>query len=700
MKCILNSVKLSTGFIKPLLFAVLFFLNACNGKKNLNEKSFENFRFKNIQAFIDDSLHYFKAIDSLYADLPTFNRKYETYNTKRGYFYTYKRDYEKALQYSDSSLLLLSQFKSEEGYKLWYPQALSLKADDLHALKRYGESFTYYYLAREAVYESGDKCLYADYSSKLGMVSYRHKHYKNAIEYFKQANQQEIECKRNTDSNNSNLLFAHHQSNLDNIGICYSRLGVKDSAIYYFDSALKYIDLNYEKAFKYDKNNNKVADTDFVKSAIGVIYGNFATDLRANGENAAAERLLKASIAINSKPYRALEDVPYSQAKLADLYLEQNRVAEANEVLISLKQILDTVENAEILQKWYFLKATQASKENNYLAANQFFTKHTAIKDSLNEIDKERLQIDIDQTFRFLKNQNDLYSFKQNDERKKLYLFLLGITAITVFIIALLIWRNYNQSRKHVNVLGDLNDQLKAKQSHLEKTLSALQSSHDDNSRLLKVVAHDLRNPVSGIAGMSDFLLKEFNNYEDLQRKMLVMIQESSYNSLDLIQELVNINSNKKDFKREPVDLAVLINYCVEILRVKANEKSQKINADVSAVKVIGDREKLWRVFANLLGNAVKFSPQHELIEINVRISDKNVIIGIRDNGIGIPENLKEKIFKMDPEIKRKGTAGETSFGLGLAICKQIIENHNGDIWFESVEEKGTVFYVSLPIAA
>ncbi|OJY92919.1 MAG: hypothetical protein BGP13_21240 [Sphingobacteriales bacterium 40-81] len=699
MKNIKTNSSLLRLFIKLLPLPALLLLNACNKQVESDDKHFEDFRFKKIQAFIDDSAHYFKTIDSVYADLPPLKKAYETYNNKRGYYYTYKRDYKKALQYSDSSLLLLNKHKDAEGYRLWYPQALSLKADDLHALKRYSEAFTYYYLAREAIYTSGNKCLYADYSSKLGIVSYRHQNYKDAIEYFRQAAQQKADCKKEGDINNEYVLFADYQNNLDNIGLCYSRLKVHDSAIYYFDSTLRYIEHNKAKAIKYNRSNDKIQDTDFVQSAIGVVYGNLATDLRAIGNDSAAERLLKASIAVNSKPHRALEDVPYSQSKLADLYIAQSRLNEAKPVLASLKQLLDTLPNAELLQRWYGLKARYASAEKDYPASNDYLTKFIAIKDSLNTIERERLAIDINQTFSFLKSQNDLFLFKQNDERKRFYMSLLAGAVIMVALISLLIWRNYRQSKKHVKTLGELNERLHVKQNHLEKTLVALQSSHDDNSKLMKVVAHDLRNPIAGIAGVSDFLLKE-NSYSDMERKMLEMIRESSYHSIELIQELLNVNSNVNDLKKEPVDLYVLINYCIEMLQIKADKKSQTIKADIAAVKVIGDREKLWRVFTNLLGNAVKFSPQNEHIEISATVKDKHVVIGIKDNGIGIPEGFREKIFKMDPDIKRKGTLGESSFGFGLAICKQIIANHDGDIWFESMEDKGTVFYVSLPIAA
>lgn len=694
-----NSVYIIIWLLQLQWLPALFFLNSCYSNKQSDDQDFGDVRVKKIHAFINDSASYFRAIDSVFADLSPFKRAYETYNTKRGYFYTQKRNYEKALQYSDSSLLLLNEHKNAPEYKLWYAQALSLKADDLHALKRYSEAFTYYFLAREAVYQSGDTCLFADYSTKLGMVSYQHKQYKEAVSYFKQAAAQRMACPNEKNINNASLQFAYHQNILDNIGICFSRLGMPDSAIYYFDSALHYIDLNHHKSFKYDKNNNRQNDTDFVQSAKGVIYGNMATDYQAKNNDSLAEQLLKTSVAINSKPQRAIEDVPYSLAKLAVIYLSHSRLKDAENTLTNLKHLLDTIPNAEVLQKWFNLQAKLSTQKQDYKAAGEYMSGYIAIKDSLNTIESERLGIDIQQTFSYLKTQNDLYIFKKDDEKKRSYLQLLGIILLTLSAISLLIWKNSRQAKKHLKALGELNAQLQKKHRHLERTFEALQSSHDDNTRLLTIVAHDLRNPVSGIAGMSDFLLKE-DSYTDMQRKMLGMIRESSYHSLELIQELVNVNSRITDFKKEPLDLSLLINYCVEMLQIEANKKSQHIKANIAAVKVTGEREKLWRVFANLLGNAIKFSARSSDIEVSVTVKDKDAIIAIKDHGIGIPEDIKEKIFKMDPDIKRKGTAGESSFGLGLAICRQIITNHNGTIWFVSEENKGTVFYVSLPATA
>ncbi|MBK7427455.1 MAG: ATP-binding protein [Saprospiraceae bacterium] len=103
-------------------------------------------------------------------------------------------------------------------------------------------------------------------------------------------------------------------------------------------------------------------------------------------------------------------------------------------------------------------------------------------------------------------------------------------------------------------------------------------------------------------------------------------------------------------------------------------------------------------MFNNLIANAIKFSPENSEIQISLKKSGQTAICKIKDQGIGIPEEIKHQIFDLFTEAKRSGTSGEQSFGLGLAISKQIIESHQGKIWFESEEDEGTTFFIELPL--
>ena len=109
------------------------------------------------------------------------------------------------------------------------------------------------------------------------------------------------------------------------------------------------------------------------------------------------------------------------------------------------------------------------------------------------------------------------------------------------------------------------------------------------------------------------------------------------------------------------------------------------------------DQDKFLRVFNNVVMNAIKFSPRGGKIRIRIKSSLQGVLVTVQDNGIGIPPEISDKIFDPFTSAKRAGTAGEQPFGLGLYISKQIIEAHQGRIWFESSPAEGTQFFIQLP---
>ena len=150
----------------------------------------------------------------------------------------------------------------------------------------------------------------------------------------------------------------------------------------------------------------------------------------------------------------------------------------------------------------------------------------------------------------------------------------------------------------------------------------------------------------------------------------------------------------------EWVAVSDLIHKCVDQIRFKAEEKGQQIRLDLEdGIRIKADREKLMRVVCNLIINAIKFSPLNTAITVQNRMAETGLELSVKDNGIGIPQELGDHLFEMFGNSKRYGTMGEQPFGIGLPFSKQIVEAHGGEIWFESEENKGTVFYILLPQA-
>jgi len=263
-------------------------------------------------------------------------------------------------------------------------------------------------------------------------------------------------------------------------------------------------------------------------------------------------------------------------------------------------------------------------------------------------------------------------------------LLILAVIVCLLAIAVMLIIRQNLKRTKRLNV-------------QMTKTLDALEQSQADNTRMMKIAAHDLRNPIGGMYSIAGLLLDEPDR-SDNDRMMLELIKTSAGNSLELVSDLLQVQFKTEELKKDPVDIGEMLNYCVSLLLNKAEAKGQQINLQAQPFTLSVSREKLWRVISNLITNAIKFSPSGAVIDVKMDHDAQSVRIAVNDHGIGIPPEMKDKIFDMFTEAKRSGTAGEQSFGLGLAISKQIVEAHRGKIWFESKQGNGTTFFIDLPI--
>ena len=270
-----------------------------------------------------------------------------------------------------------------------------------------------------------------------------------------------------------------------------------------------------------------------------------------------------------------------------------------------------------------------------------------------------------------------------------------------LMLIFFLIFLHWQKSKKNLVVLGRLNDTINDQNVTLEDALNELKIRSQEKDRILRTVAHDLRNPIGGIASITNVMAAE--SYNDDQLEFINLIKETSNNSLELINEILEVtNDGLSGSNMELVEINSLLNNSVGLLRFKAAEKNQAIIFDglTSPEDFLINREKIWRVIGNLISNAIKFSPSGAKIFVKARLYDDGIEISVQDSGIGIPKNIENKVFNTFTEAKRSGTAGEKSFGLGLSISKQIVEYHHGKIWFENNADAGTniLFQVCLSL--
>ncbi len=287
-----------------------------------------------------------------------------------------------------------------------------------------------------------------------------------------------------------------------------------------------------------------------------------------------------------------------------------------------------------------------------------------------------------------IREQNDLLEAGNQAKLTQIWT-LAGICSVAILLLAF-IYYQYRRSRQMNKIISDQNQQL-------QNTLAALEQSQADNTQMLRVVAHDLRNPIGAMTSIAHLMLDE-EPRSDNDRMLLDLLKTSGENSLELVNDLLLMHTRTEELTKEPVDMYQLLQYCVELLHFKAKEKRQHISLTAVHVIVHVNREKIWRVISNLITNAIKFSPNGARISVLLEVKTGKVQIRVKDEGIGIPEDIKDNIFDMFTVSRRPGTAGEQSFGLGLSISRQIVEAHDGVIWYESTPGDGSIFFVELPL--
>jgi len=234
----------------------------------------------------------------------------------------------------------------------------------------------------------------------------------------------------------------------------------------------------------------------------------------------------------------------------------------------------------------------------------------------------------------------------------------------------------------------------------LENANMELRYEKEQKERILGTVAHDLRTPISNISGITKLMQSSELSREE-QQKFHILIDQASHSALMLINDLLQQNdSQHENGQLKKTEFNQLLSEWYPSFEFRAREKKIRINVQYCAddLPVIIDVDRIERVLANLVTNAIKFSRENAEIIIYTRKEPNFALITVSDNGIGIPKEKQDNIFDLFGHGKRTGTAGEQGFGMGLSICKQIVEQHKGSISVESEEGKGTSFLVRLPL--
>jgi len=265
-------------------------------------------------------------------------------------------------------------------------------------------------------------------------------------------------------------------------------------------------------------------------------------------------------------------------------------------------------------------------------------------------------------------------------------------------LYALIYFNSYRLKKKNIE-LGRLVDE---RTRDIQAQAAELKDVNASKDKFFRIIAHDLRSPLSGFLKLTELMANQSNNisvseYAEISSS-LNKSADNLYKLMNNLLEWATIQQSGIKLSREVLNLNSLVNQNISTISDQlVQKKASLLNKVDPSLEVFADEKMINTVFRNLLSNAIKFSKQDDEIKIEAFDKGNEIQITVSDTGIGISETELIKLFKIDEKVSRKGTDNEPSTGLGLVLCREFVEVHGGKIWAESEEFKWSKFHFTLP---
>jgi signal transduction histidine kinase len=384
------------------------------------------------------------------------------------------------------------------------------------------------------------------------------------------------------------------------------------------------------------------------------------------------------------------------------VFLEQRKFTEAT-AFISKALALAREINARVLEiACYKELATLSEQKGDYKNSLEYFKQFKALNDSLfsNEMQQKLLRDQI--RFETETKDTQIAALTRMEENQKSEIrkqeFIRNILVVVVALTAILLFTVYRsgQRRKQINTL------LLQHQEEMEKRSSELEQLNQVKDKFFSIISHDLRSPINALAGLMDLLDK--GAIESHELPVAIKELRTRFNhTRSLMNNLLDwtvLQMDKMSLQAGSVELKNIVDENIELLGSIQNKKVKMINAVPGNAIGYADSNTINLVIRNLLTNAIKFTNDGGEITIAAEAKGNEWVVSVRDNGIGMSEEIQRKLFDKINPYSTRGTANEKGTGLGLILCKEFVEKNGGRIWVESKENSGSTFWFTLPKAS
>lgn len=590
-----------------------------------------------------------------------------------------------------------------------------LKAEAYYFADSYEKAINYYLKSQNNYFEIGDTTSLIEISNSIGLCQFYLQHFEQALQYyldglrFAEKSDDKEQMARlysniamvNTKMKDYNNALVHYRKaldintklnrpesvgvNLNGIGVTFFRMEEMDSSKVFYQRALN--------VFRETNNQERIA---ILLNNIANIYVNQVDSVgKALAYYLEAEKVFT-NLGYNQNVIHVIEGIGsvYREMKL------YNKAIETYQRGVEL--IKQMGPDYQLLQLYYSdLSKTYELLGNYKQALESEKTQHQYAdsllnRDRLNQIatlekqfDSEKKEAEINR----LKVEQELSRVSRNRDR---YLKILGFVSAFFLLLALFyVSYRYNEKKKINKILAEKNRQIKEREEGLRVLNVA-------KNKFFSIISHDLKSPFHMVMGYSQLLSKDYNSYSDEDRRKFAQnIYKSANTIFRLLSNLLDWSRSQTDritFNPIEIEFVLIYDNVVNLLKANADQKNIALRANFDEGQIIyADPVMLETVIRNLVNNAIKYTLDGGEIVVSVEQTEEKITICVEDDGIGIKTENLERLFQIDSKVKQKGTHNEDGSGIGLILCKELIDKHQGRIWAESNMGKGSRFFVELP---
>jgi signal transduction histidine kinase len=577
-------------------------------------------------------------------------------------------DYRTSAKYNDLALTIRFQLKDSAGIAKSYNNL----GENFMAFGEFGEAYHYYTLSHKFFKAKKDSLGMAVCLHNIGSVFKQLGQYDRALDYLKIS--QDV----------SDAIHDHEGKayNYDEIGDVYRRRGLYDSAL----QALQY-SLSISR-------NLKLSINDLLSETIIKI----AKTYLAKGEKEKALAYYDSAYSLYKKTDNEFGIAEVNLGR-GNVYINEKKYSEAqklieNSLLIARQAKSWTLEIAcfETLSRLHELKGELA-------LALKYHKDFKQLQDSLFSQGMEAKLLQDQIKFETASKEDQIRALTKLEEFRKEELkkqeLVRNILVVVVALVVILLFTVYRSGQRRIRI----NRLLMEHQEEIKKRSEELAQLNQVKDKFFSIISHDLRSPMNALSAILSMMDNDQIKPEEFARLNKELRTQFNHTKT-LINNLLDwtlLQMDKLKIQSEKIDLHFLVDENFKLLNsLNAKETTLENKVDPGTL-CFGDLNMLSLILRNLVLNAIKFTESGGKVEVSASSIDSNeLVIAIKDNGIGISPDIQKILFEKTSGYSTRGTANEKGTGLGLILCKEFVEKNGGRIWLKSEVGKGSTFYFTI----